>query len=123
MILRQQQFQPVARMISRIIAPVTIRETLYDLIRRGYRVKFRREGSWLYCCELDRWFMPDSFTIDEYYHFEAGPDSYGDKMLYAISSGQGLKGFLTDTCFVHSGSLNAEIIERPEWDYLCSGVF
>lgn len=123
MINHQKQFAPVAVMTNWNRTPVSFSETLGDLRRRGYQLKFRREGTLLYCVELGRWFTPDSFTIDESYHFENGLKTSGEHMLYAISSTQGVKGFLIDTCFANPDDRGIETIDKPEWEYLLTETF
>lgn len=118
MIHRQKRLKPVAHRMAGIMGTASFNDTLSDLKRRGYRFKFRREGTWLYCVELDRWFTPDSFIIEEYYHFDAGSGTCGDQMLYAIASFQGFKGYLTNICFALGVNAGVEVAEKPDWEYL-----
>jgi hypothetical protein len=117
MILQQELFTPNVFVAGRIRIQVSLNETLTDLKRRGYRFKFRREAGCLYCVELGSWFTPDSFNIDESYHFEDNSCLSGDRIVYAISSPSGLKGFLTDTC-----SENTDVI-IPDWEFTPATAF
>jgi len=117
MILQPKQSLPVEAISNVIMPPVTIGERLADLKKRGYKYKFRREANCLYCIDLGSWFMPDGFTVDEYYHFDDHSNTHGDRMLYAVSSVYGLNGFLIDTCFVYEGSTSLDMPEQPELEY------
>lgn len=123
MILRQKQFKPAEGITNRMMPPVSLSEAIGDLKERGYRYKFRREETCLYCVELGSWFTPDSFTVNEYYHFEDDAGTHGDRMLYAITSKRGLKGFLADTCFSDADSVIPEIIEKPVPEYALTEAF
>ncbi len=114
---RHETFAPIAIISNRNNRPLSLSDTLEDLKRRGYRFKFRREGSWLYCVELGSWFSPDSFTIDEYYHFESVSPAWGDSMLYALASIYGLKGFLVDALYVYPGQAGTDGVEISDLGY------
>lgn len=87
-------------------------ETLNELKRRDYKIKFRRESTCLYCFETDEWVMPENFSVDQSYYFQeiANPDA--DRVLYAISFSQGRKGFLIDTCNVYSDNINPDMMQK-----------
>ena len=99
---------------------LSINEMIANLKEQGYKYKFRREATRLYSIELDRWITPDSFTVDAYYHFENSTFADGDRILYAISSTNGLKGFLVDTCFVYEDNISYEMAEKLKWEYTLS---
>jgi hypothetical protein len=85
-----------------------LRKTLSHLRERGYYLQFRREATCLYCSELELWITPDGFLVDEQYRFEdVIPD--GDRTVYAISTIEGIKGFLVDTCFVYEDNISVEM--------------
>lgn len=87
-------------------------ETLNELKRKEYKLKFRRETTCLYCLELHLWILPDDFTVDASYHFEELSDPDADRILYAISSVEGIKGFLVDTCNVYADNISPEMMEK-----------
>lgn len=90
----------------------SIGEIVTELQRRGYQLKFRREATCLICPEFNYLITPDSFNVDEYYHFEDTSNTDRDRMLYAVSSIQGLKGFLVDACFVYEDNISSEMLQK-----------
>lgn len=117
MILQEKQFKPVKVIIHTFLIPMSISEPLNDLKKRGYQLEFRREATCLYCIGLNSWIAPDSFIVDEFYHFEDVSNMYGDRTLYAISSLQGLKGFLVDTCLVYEDNISPEMAYKLKLEY------
>jgi hypothetical protein len=90
--------------------PIT--DVLNQLEKKDYKLKFRREATCLYCNELRQWIMPENFNIDESYYFEEVETPDADRMLYAISLSQGIKGFLIDTCYVYTDSISPEMLQK-----------
>ncbi len=99
-----------------IIHPASIKEKVADLKKRGYHIRFRRETTCLYSLELNRWITPDSFVVDEYYYFEDGSNTDGDRMLYAISSTQEFKGYLVEPCFAYEDNISREMAQKLIWE-------
>lgn len=104
MIHLQKHFKPMDVIASGSLLPMSLTAALDGLRKRGYQFKLRRDANCLYCIDLGIWFLPDEFTVDEYYHFEDSTNAYGDKMLYAVSSAGGLKGFIVDTYYAYADS-------------------
>lgn len=100
-----------------ILKSPSISETVNDLRKRGYQLMFRREATCINCIEMNYSITPDSFIVDEYYHFEDRLNPEGDRTIYAISSIQGLKGFLVDTCFVYEDNISQEMMQRLNPDH------
>lgn len=113
MIHQEKKLKP-SEMIAGVIS---INETITDLKKRGYQLEFRREATCLYCIELNTWIEPDSFIVDRYYHFEDSLAADRDRILYAISSTQGQKGFLVDTCFVYEDNISPEMMQKLLLEY------
>jgi hypothetical protein len=90
----------------------SIRERVADLRSRGYQLQFRREATCLNCIELSCLITPDSFNVDEYYHFEDASNTDKERVLYAVSSIQGLKGFFVDACFVYEDNISPELAQK-----------
>lgn len=88
-----------------------IGETVTELKSRGYQLKFRREATCLICIELNFVITPDSFTIDEYYHFEDAYHTDRERMLYAVSA-EGIKGILVDARFVYEDNISSELLKK-----------
>jgi hypothetical protein len=89
-----------------------INETLSMLKRKEYKLKLRREATCLYCFELKKLITPHDFKVDESYYFEITSNPDAERMLYAISLSQGLKGFLIDTCNVYSDNISSEMVQK-----------
>ena len=94
----------------------SIDKIVTDLRNRGYNVKFRREATGLNCPELSYLLTPDNFSVDEYYHFEDASNTDRERTLYAVSSTQGLKGFLVDACFVYEDNISPEMSRKLQLD-------
>jgi len=97
-----------------------ITEMLNTLKRKEYNLKLRREATCLYCFELQRMIMPEYFTVDESYYFEVTFNPDADRVLYAISLSQGLKGFLIDTCNVYADNISYEMVQKLKLDKIKS---
>lgn len=95
----------------------TFDEIIDDVKRQGYGHEFRREADVLYCAGLKRWITPGEFIVDEYYHFEYPSDPDRDRILYAISSIDGLKGFLVDAYFVYEDNISPEMFQKLNVEY------
>jgi hypothetical protein len=89
-----------------------ISEKLSELSRKGYQLKFRRECAWLYCVEHRQWIMPEDITVDESFYFQEILNPDADRMLYAISLVEGVKGFLIDTCTVYMDNISHEMMRK-----------
>ena len=88
--------------------------TLAKLKRNDYRLKFKRGATGLFCFELNEWISPDHFTVDESFYFQEISNPDVDRMLYAISLSQGVKGFLVDTCGVYAENISLEMMQKLE---------
>ena len=97
-----------------------ITEMLNILKRKEYNLKLRREATCLYCFELQKMIMPKDFTVDESYYFEVTFNPDADRVLYAISLSQGLKGFLIDTCNVYADNISHEMVQKLKLDKIKS---
>lgn len=104
-------------MLNTQLFPMAVSERIAELKRSGYQLKFRREATCLYCIEMNHWITPDAFLVDDYYHFEDHSNPDGDRTIYAISTTEGLKGFLVDTCLVYEDNISPEMQEKLQLDY------
>src|SRR5438045_7869151 len=91
---------------------LAITDVLNELKRKEYKLQFIREPTCLYCTELRQRIMPEHFNIDESYYFVEIETPDEERMLYAISLSQGLKGFLIDTCNVYLDNISPEMMEK-----------
>jgi hypothetical protein len=99
---------------------LAITEVLNELKRKEYKLKFEREATCLYCNELHLWIMPENFNVDESYYFEEIETPDADRMLYAISLSQEVKGFLIDTCNAYMDNISPEMMEKLKLNRITS---
>ncbi len=81
-------------------------DAITDLKHRGYKDYFRREPTFIYCSELDIWFDPDEFDVDEFYQFGQNLNPDADRVLYAITSSTGIKGTVLDAYGVYTEKMS-----------------
>ena len=98
-----------------------ITEALNEVKAKGYKLKLRRETTCLYCFEWHQWIMPENFTVDESYYFEEIENPDADRMLYAISLSQDVKGFLIDACNVYSDNISHEMMQKLQLNEMTRG--
>jgi hypothetical protein len=108
MTLQEKQLMPVGD-TTRLDS---LDERVTDLKKRGYQLEFRREADCLTCNDLSYDITPENFTVDEYYHFEDGLETDRERTIYAISSIQGLKGFLVEACSVYEDNISLEMAQK-----------
>lgn len=118
MTLRQNQFNMMQAIANKFINTMSVSKTVADLKDKGYHLMFRRETTCLYCMELNRWITPDSFMVDEYYHFEDNTNPDADRTIYAISTTEGLNGFLIDSCLAYEDNISPEMNEKLKFEYV-----
>ena len=114
---QEKQVNPAEATTNKYMIPVPVNEKLADLKKRGYQLEFRREADCLYCIGLGYRITPDSFIIDEYYHFEDISNTDKDRTLYAISATQGFKGYLVDASFVYEDNVSPEMAQKLKMEY------
>jgi hypothetical protein len=56
--------------------------------------------------------VSENFNVDEPYYFEEIETSDADRILYAISFSQGVKGFLIGTCNVYMDNISWGMMEK-----------
>ena len=91
---------------------ISFADALTAFIDKGYKQTFRREPGRLYCIELYRWIAPDQFTVDESWYFEAAAKPDTNRLVYAISTGDGLKGILVDSWGAYADNISPEMFEK-----------
>ena len=97
---------------NKLLVFPSINTTLAALKRKEYRLKFIREATRLFCFDLDQWIAPGDFTVDESYYFQEISNPDADRMLYAISLSQEVKGVLIDTCGVYTDNISPEMMQK-----------
>ena len=118
MMFQQSQLDMMQAIANKFIPTVSVSKTVADLKEKGYQHLFRREATCLYCMELNWWITPDSFVVDEYYHFEDKTNPDADRTIYAISTTEGVNGFLIDSCLAYEDNISPEMNEKLKFEYL-----
>jgi len=90
----------------------TLTDALEALRGRGFTHDFNLEPDALHCPELDLRIHPEQFTIDEQYRFEGMSDPDDNDILYAISSGTGVKGVLVNAYGPYADTLSADMAAK-----------
>jgi hypothetical protein len=83
-----------------------------DLRSQGYNEIFNREQSCIFCANLYLWLGPEHFTVNESYHFEHPFTPDAGRMIYAISSIDGIKGIVIDSYGVYSDNMSREMADK-----------
>lgn len=104
-------------MIVQDIHPTAIIQTLVELRKEGYQLTFRREATCIFCFEWQERIVPQEFTVDESYYFEDIVNPDADRILYAISLYNGLRGFLVDACNVYADNISYEMEQKLQWQH------
>ncbi len=87
-------------------------EAMNDLKKRGYQYDFNLHVDCVECKALDLKINPEQFNVDEFYRFEGMSNPDDSSVVYAISSGDGVKGVLVDAYGVYADSLSEEMIRK-----------
>jgi hypothetical protein len=74
----------------------SLAEALDDLKKRGYDNDFEPQSFCLYCNSMDLRMEEEEFKVDEIYRFEGDSSSYGNAVVYALTSNTGVKGTIVD---------------------------
>lgn len=74
----------------------SVEEVLAALADRGYVANFEYLKQGFTQVETGRTFTPDELTIVEHHRFEGVSDPDDESIVYAIESGDGIRGVLVD---------------------------
>jgi hypothetical protein len=94
----------------------SLSEAMNELKSQGYTSDFNLHPEWIECIPLNIRIGPAQFHVDAVYRFEGMNNPDDSSVLYAISTGQGVKGVLVDAYGVYSSSLSSEMIKRLKID-------
>jgi hypothetical protein len=61
--------------------------------------------------------MPDGFMVDEFHHVSESEYPDGERTVYAISSIDGLKGYLVEPSFVYEDNISLDMLQKLKWNY------
>lgn len=86
--------------------------TIVSIRKRGYTVAFRREATFLTSDELQISIMPGNFKVDTSSYFQQPENADASRMLYAISSYSGIKGFLVEPCRVFDDTISIDLSQK-----------
>lgn len=91
---------------------VTLSDATNNLKQRGYNVDLNLKAECVECPAHDLRLYPEDFTIDEFYRFEGMSNPSDNSIVYAISSGNGVKGVLVDAYGMYAENLNDAMIRK-----------
>lgn len=90
----------------------TLSEATTDLKKRGYTYDFNLKSDCVECPALKLRLTPEKFSVDEFYRFEGESSTDDNAIVFAIRSGNGIKGVLVDAYGVYAESLNEAMIRK-----------
>ena len=93
-------------------AYTTLTDALNGLSKEGYVLDFNLNADCVECKELNMHLFPDDFLIDKFYRFEGASNPGDNSIVYAISTGNGLKGTLVDAYGVYADSQTNEMMKK-----------
>lgn len=94
----------------------TLSEAINDLVKRGFTYDFNMAPKCIECKELDLKFSPELFEIVEFYRFEGMTNPDDQSILYAIDTGNGIKGTLVDAYGAYSDALSFEMLQKLKFE-------
>jgi hypothetical protein len=90
----------------------TLSEAIRALKNKGYDQDFNLHPEWIECAPLNAQFKPHEFHVDEVHRFEGMTNPDDSSVLYAISSGSGVKGLLVDAYGVYAEAVSQEMLSK-----------
>lgn len=90
----------------------TLTDAITDLKKRGYTADFDLKHDSINDPATQLRLHPEQFTIDEFHRFEGKTDPDDSSVLYAISSGEGVKGILIDAYGAYTENLTPEMARK-----------
>lgn len=90
----------------------TLQEAIKDLRAQGYQHDFNVEKDKIYCKNLNMYYKPKEFEVQETYRFEGMSNPDDNDVLYAIETSVGDKGILVDAYGAYAESISPEMLEK-----------
>jgi hypothetical protein len=94
----------------------TLVEAIQDLKARGYTKDFNLKENCIECRELNLQLQPEQFEVREIHRFEGMTNPADSSVVYAIESGDGLKGLLVDAYGAYASSMTLELAQKLRSD-------
>lgn len=94
----------------------TLVEAIQDLKAAGYDHDFNLREHCIECKALDLQLHPEQFEVKKVYRFEGMTNPADSSVLYAIESGDGLKGLLVDAYGPYASSMTMELARKLRSD-------
>lgn len=88
----------------------TVSEAINELRKKGFTTDFNIEENYLVCDQHK--FEADDFDVVEVYRYEGNTDPADEAIVYAIASGNGLKGILVTGYGIYADSYSAKVIQK-----------
>jgi len=87
-------------------------EALKDLKKRGFENDFNLKPFCLECASLRLQLRPEDFEVKEVYRFEGMSNPDDNSVVYAIESGDGVKGVLVDAYGAYAEALTSGLAAK-----------
>jgi hypothetical protein len=87
-------------------------DAINDLKARGYTQDLNLKPDCIECASQNLQLHPEDFVIDEFYRFEGMSNTDDNTIVFAISSGNGIKGVLVDAYGMYAENLNEAMIRK-----------
>lgn len=88
----------------------TVSEAITAFRERGFTLDFNLEENCLVCNSQK--FMPDDFEIVDVFRYEGNSDPADEAAVYAIESGNNVKGILVTSYGVYSDNMSSELLAK-----------
>lgn len=90
----------------------TLSQAVTELQKRGYKLDFNLNPDSIECREINKKFDPSTFHIDEFHRFEGMSDPDDMSIIFAITTGDGLKGTLVDAYGTYEDPITSEMVQK-----------
>ncbi len=87
-------------------------DAIHDLRRRGYTADFEVRDGVLREIASGRRFRSDELAIVEHHRFEGASDPEDMSVVYALASGDGVRGIVVDAFGAYANPRLADFLER-----------
>jgi hypothetical protein len=92
----------------------TLSEATTGLRLKGYTEDLNLKPHCLECLTSKLQLHPEDFEVGAFYRFEGMSNTDDNRIVYAISGKNSVKGILVDAYGLYSSSLNEAMIQKPK---------
>jgi hypothetical protein len=92
----------------------TLASCLNKLVLDGYTEDFKVNEKGLYSLQTEKLYKPEDVHVVNFYRFEGASDPADNSILYAIETGEGIKGTLIDAYGPYAEPLVTTFMKKVE---------